>query len=74
MCIQRKKAKELKIQFKACFLNIAEDQPTEALHSPLIMADEQRFMQILLNLQSNALKFTDGGGMISITSELLRKN
>ena len=30
-------------------------------HSPMIKTDEQRLMQIILGLQSNALKFTSSG-------------
>ena len=36
-----------------------------------IYSDEQRIMQVVLNLLSNALKFTDEGGLITITSGLL---
>ena len=36
-----------------------------------IYSDEQRIMQVVLNLLSNALKFTDEGGLIIITSGLL---
>lgn len=53
MCIQRKKAEDTGLNFFATFLNIEEGQ--------LVMADEQRIMQVLLNLQSNALKFTETG-------------
>jgi len=36
------------------------------LASPFIMADESRIIQILLNLQSNALKFTERGSVTII--------
>ena len=38
-----------------------------------IYSDEQRIMQVVLNLLSNALKFTDEGGLITITSRLLKE-
>ena len=36
-----------------------------------IYSDEQRIMQVVLNLLSNALKFSDEGGLITITAWLL---
>jgi len=77
MCIQRQKAIDLGIEFKAVFVNFAE---AEGLHSrrgsfnglrktfsPMLYSDHQRIMQVLLNLQSNALKFTKSG---SVTIEV----
>jgi len=56
MCVQRAKAEELGIKFKALFPGIQNNGKRG--YSPVVCADEQRVMQVLLNLQSNALKFT----------------
>jgi signal transduction histidine kinase len=33
-----------------------------------ILTDKKRFQQVLINLQSNALKFTKSGGRVKITT------
>ena len=38
----------------------------------MIESDEMRLKQVLLNLQSNALKYTKSGGMIKIKAVLVR--
>ena len=66
MCIQREKATESGLELKAVTPNIwkHEVQSSSLIiqsgprSSPVVYTDEQRVMQVLLNLQSNALKFT----------------
>ena len=45
------------------YKNIAEDETIipSGKFSPVIKSDEQRIMQVLLGLQSNAIKFTRKG-------------
>ncbi len=56
-------AKDQGIEFISNFINIAEDQNlvTFELENPVIISDENRIKQVLLGLQSNALKFTQQG-------------
>ena len=49
-----------RIQLTCEFINISEER-TRDNFSPQIYHDEQRIQQVLLNFQSNALKFTKGG-------------
>ena len=52
MCIQRMKANAQDIEFKVEY---------EDMTDSMISTDEDRLMQVLLGLQSNALKFTREG-------------
>lgn len=63
MAIQRHKAEEQGINFLSKFVNIAEseEEATLGMRSPYICTDEDRVMQVLLGLQSNAIKFTQVG-------------
>ena len=76
MNIQKKKARDSGIKFTADFRNISEREDhvngEEEKESPLVRCDEQRIMQILLNIQSNALKFTEKGG-VTISVDILAK-
>ena len=42
---------------------------TEKLKNPYVMADELRIREVLLNIISNAIKFTKDGGTISFVAE-----
>ena len=68
MSTQCQKAKDNNIQFDVIYKNIElydtgfDTQPkTNSMKSPIIYSDEYRIKQVLLGLQSNALKFTQDG-------------
>ena len=79
MSIQRKKASDQGIKFEAKFVNIYDQQglstsiDEDGKHSPIMTTDDQRVMQVLLCLQSNALKFTQKGSVTTIV-EVVEKN
>ena len=49
------------------------DDPRSLLESPIIKTDEDRIKQVLLGLQSNALKFTQQG-KVSISVRIIIKS
>ena len=63
------KADTTKIKLYSVFKNIKEKDYIESReYSPLIIHDEHRIKQVLLNLQSNALKYTQKGEVKIIVS------
>ena len=62
--IQQKKANDQGIKLKTEFINIGtkEDSKGEK-ESPFIFTDQSRVMQVLLGIQSNAIKFTPKGSV-----------
>lgn len=80
MSTQSQKAKDNNIQFDVVYKNIEmydtgfDTHPkTSRLKSPVICTDEYRIKQVLLGLQSNALKFTQDGH-VNIEVEIIEEN
>jgi signal transduction histidine kinase len=64
IAIQSYKAKKQGIDLLVEYINVGDsEEDSISSFSPFIMADMPRIQQILLNLQSNALKFTEKGSV-----------
>ena len=73
MSIQMEQAKANGIELSVHYDNISETENVSysqnkdiEIYSPVIKSDINRIQQVILNLQSNALKFTKSGGSVSI--------
>ena len=66
MCILKQKAVSKGIIFSVNYTNIGKNNEELGQESPMIFCDEHRIMQVLLGLQSNALKFTQNGKVETI--------
>jgi len=67
-CIQRHKAQKQGIELITEFPNISNNNSKQS-HFPNIISDVKRIQQIVLNLVSNALKFTETGS-VKVRSEI----
>ena len=64
VAIQSYKAKKQGVELLVEYVNVGDDKVDSIeSFSPEVMADMPRIQQILLNLQSNALKFTEKGSV-----------
>lgn len=74
MMIQSRKAKDNCIDLKANFVNINVGEDISKKYGPIFNSDKERIIQILLILQSNALKFTRNGKVRIICEAIESKN
>lgn len=56
----------LQPQFEEKHIRLELDLPTKL---PMVMADEDRLSQVLVNLMGNALQYTPAGGQVTVTVE-----
>lgn len=69
--IQQQKADNLQVSIGYEMVGFVD--PTGRRPEDTVCTDKLRFKQVLLNFQSNALKFTPRGGRVTIRCSLLRE-
>lgn len=71
----KRQAKEQNLMFTTKFNNIVKDPKTRMVgqFSPLIISDEERLQQVLLNLHMNAFRFTKRG-FVSTEVEIVKRD
>ena len=66
MMIQKYSAVQKRVNLSAVFINFDKPNMPES-EKYTLLTDKKHLQQVIMNLQSNALKFTKAGGKVTIT-------